>query len=208
MPKFIRSLKLFVAMLALGLTSVVSSNAEAGDMDSKGLLDLTRKALQDDEVLQKVAYYAYSHDGKIGEAVKGSYEVNPEQIIPWSVSGKTAVSVVKVKTTRAKKTKMYTFAFVFSPEGLDPVLLYPGTSNTDPTLFSDIFAPAKGYAQGVLKSKEVDIKDTKVIGGIRSSGWDEEWLWVNEKGKSYTMKITFSTSPAGGTNWNIKGLKN
>ncbi len=170
------------------------------------LIEMTENALQAEDVLKHVVYQAYTHDGKIGEAVKGNYEIKPELIIPWRVSDNDSVSVVKVKTTKGKTVKMYTFAFIFSAEGLQTLLLYPGGSNADPALFSDIFAPAKGYAQTALNADEVNIKDTKVLGKIRPSGWDEEWLWVNDKGKTYAMKIAFSTgAPGQGTVWNIKG---
>lgn len=203
--------KTAAVVLAVGFSTVMDGNAGAADTTRRAkvnneLIQMTQNALQVEEVLKRVVYQAYTHDGKIGEAVKGQYQIQPELIIPWRVSDGSSVSVVKVKTTKGKMEKMYTFAFIFSAEGLQTLLLYPGGSNTDPALFSDVFGPAKGYAQAALKSEEVNIKDTKVVGQIRPSGWDEEWLWVNKGGKTYTMNIAFSTGvPGAGTAWNIKG---
>jgi hypothetical protein len=193
--------------LAFGFSTFIGdARASRGGNMNQDLVEMTQHALQVEDVLKTVAYEAYTHDGKIGEAVKGDYEIKPETIIPWSVSDDNSVSVVKVKTTKGKSVKMYTFAFIFSAQGLQTLLLYPGGSNADPALFSDVLAPAKGYAQAALKSEEVNIKDTKVLGQIRPSGWDEEWLWVDEKGKTYSMQIAFSTgAPGQGTIWNIKG---
>lgn len=43
-----------------------------------------------------------------------------------------------------------------------------------------------------------------MVGQIRPSGWDEEWLWVNGEGQTYSMPIAFSVGvPAEGTVWNI-----
>lgn len=170
------------------------------------LIAMTENALQVEDVLNNVVYQAYVHDGKIGEAVKGNYEIQPEVIIPWRLSEDSSVSVVKVRVTKGNIVKMYTFAFIFSAEGLRTLLLFPGESNADPALFTDVFAPAKGVAQAALKSEDVNIKDTKVVGQIRPSGWDEEWLWVNEEGQTYSMPIAFSVGvPAEGTVWNIGG---
>lgn len=185
--------------------SAVEENADDGEL----LVAITQKALQNQEVLKSVLLDTKEHDQKVGEAVKGDYEVLPEAIIPWNISQNQVVSVVRFKASRGNREKRYTFAFVFSQEGLETVLLYPGASNTDPALFQDFFAVALGQAQSVLNSKDVNIKDTKMVGEITPSGWDEEWLWVNEKGKTYSMRVTFSTgaSGEGGTVWNIKGAK-
>lgn len=211
MQRRARLMKTAAVVLAVVFSTAIGGNGGAADTKRGGnmnqkLIEMTENALQVDEVLQHVVYQAYIHDGKIGEAVKGNYEIKPELILPWSVSDNSSVSVVKVKTTKGGTVKMYTFAFIFSAEGLQTVLLYPGGSNADPALFSDVFAPAKGYAQAALSSDEANIKDTKVVGQIRPTGWDEEWLWVDDKGKTYTMNIAFSTDADGqGTTWNIHG---
>lgn len=197
-------------VLALGFStandgSAGAANTKGGSKMNSALIEMTEQALQMDEVLKNVVYQAYVYDGKVGEAVKGNYEIKPERIIPWRVTEESATSVVKISTTRGGKTKMFTYAFVFSLEELRTLLLYPGGSNADPALFGDVYAPAKGLAQGALKSEEVNVKDTSVIGEIRATGWDEEWLWVNDKGETYTMTIAFSTAPGAGTVWNIKG---
>jgi hypothetical protein len=196
-------------VLALGFSTATGVNAgeaaaKGGSKMNSALIEMTQQALQMDEVLKNVVYQAYVHDGKVGEAVKGNYEIKPEKIIHWNDH---AISVVKISTTRGGKAKMFTFAFVFSAEELQTLLLYPGNSNADPALFGDVFAPAKGFVQGRLKSEEVNVKDTAVIGDIRPTGWDEEWLWVNDRGETYTMTINFSTAPEGGTIWNIKGYE-
>lgn len=207
MQKRAEVIKTAMLVLALGLATVIGGSAgaaRASNMNDE-LIERTQNALQAQDVLQNIAYQAYAHDGKIGEAVKGTYQIKPEQIIPWRVTQNSSVSVVRVKSSNGKKEKLYTYAFIFSADGLQTFLLFPGGSNTDPALFSDVFAPAKGYAQAALKAEEVNIKDTKVLGQIAPSGWDEEWLWVNDKGKTYTMNIAFSTGAAGeGTFWSIK----
>lgn len=193
---------------AIGFSTFIgdAGASQRGGNMNQNLIDMTEQALQVEDVLKSVVYQAYAHDGKIGEAVKGDYEIKPETIIPWRVSENSSVSVVKVRTSKGNSVTMYTFAFIFTDEGLQTLLLYPGGSNADPALFSDVFAPAKGFAQAALNCEEVNIKDTRVVGQIRPNGWDEEWLWVNEEGKTYSMKIGFSTgAPGQGTVWDIKG---
>lgn len=198
--------------LAIGFSTLTAdaaaSSAKRGGNVNQNLVEMTRSALQVEDVLEKVVYLAYTHDGKIGEAVKGNYEILPKTIIPWSISDGNSVSVVKVETTKGGIAKMYTFAFIFSEEGLQLLLLYPGGSNADPTLFSDVLATATGVAQAALSSEEVNIKDTRVLGQITTAGWAEEWLWVNEKGETYKMEIAFSTgAPGQGTDWEIRGAR-
>lgn len=198
--------------LAIGFSTLTAdaaaSSAKRGGNMNQNLVEMTRNALQVEDVLEKVVYLAYTHDGKIGEAVKGNYEILPETIIPWSISDENSVSVVKVKTSKGGSAKMYTFAFIFSDEGLQLLLLYPGGSNADPTLFSDVLVTARGVAQAALSSQEVNIKDTRVLGQITPAGWAEEWLWVNEKGENYKMEIGFSTgAPGQGTDWDIRGAR-
>lgn len=202
------------AIKALVISAMLSqypferAEAKMPKLNAKDLVQTTEYVLQKQDVRRTMAEEATAQGKKAGALPKESrgFEIEPVQILPWRIEEGRAVSVVRVKATGGQQEQQYTFAVVFRDEGFRTLLLYPGTSNADPALFSDLLPPARMKAQIQLKSEEVTIKDTKVIGAINPSGWNEEWLWVDEKGKTYAMEIKFVSAPTdGGTTWSIKG---
>lgn len=173
-------------------------------MTNADLIEMTRKALGDQQVMERLFKQSFAYDATIHEEFRGNYSVLPDAIYPVRIGAQVAIAVVRAKVTRDGRDKLYSFVFEYTPDGLDIRLAYPGTSHTTPQLFHDVYPAALAATAGKLRGGHLYLKDTRLLGPVRESGWDESWHWIDEKGAEARIDIAFTTAPgAEGASYSI-----
>jgi len=173
-------------------------------MTHEQLIELTRGALANQNIMQLIFNQIFKYDCNIKEEFKGDYNILPEMIYPCQIAGDVVISTVKMKTQRDGTDKYYSFLFFFTSQGIDIKISHPGSSNTDPLLFRDIFPAAAGMAAGQLGSDIVYLKETAVVGDITPSGWTERWQWISGEGKTTETDVSFSSEAGAGVSYSLK----
>ncbi|MDD5770219.1 MAG: hypothetical protein PHE25_04560, partial [Candidatus Gracilibacteria bacterium] len=169
-------------------------------MDNNEIITTVQEILQNSDFMQLVFQNIYSYDNAIGIAFQGDYNILPKLIFPLGADGNGNIyAMVSFDTTRNGINIGYTGLVTLTPTQMNFQIMYPGASNTDYTLFNDIFGVISGLA-----GENSLLADTKLITEITPSGWSEEWTFLLSDKSKITKNIDFTTSPNGGTIWNIR----
>ncbi len=106
-------------------------------MSTDAIVNSTRAALQDQQVVQHIFQECFRYDQLIKEDFNGDYSIKPLLIFPFLSQNQEAISMVRFEVIRDNRLKFYNFIFNFGQQDLHINLLSLGSTNTDPFLFKD-----------------------------------------------------------------------
>ncbi len=153
--------------------------------------------------MQFIFQNIYAYDQSIGIAVSGpggDYNIAPTLIFPIGVNENNDMfALVQFDTSRAGNSLRYTGLVTITAEQMNFQVLYPGSSNTDFTLFNDLFPVVSGRAgEGAI------LTEANLLTEVTPSGWSEVWMFLLPDGMTTATVIDFTTDVAGGTFWTIR----
>lgn len=160
-------------------------------MNATELIELTERALADQQVTEIAFKQSFQYDCAIGERHDGNYNMQPGAIYAYPEPG-NVFSVVKMHVERDGRAKIYVFVFFFSEDGLSIKLSHPGNSNADPQLFRDLYPAALAAASARMapaSTSDIYLKDTEVTREPTAEGWEENWHWIDQDGTEASTRI-------------------
>lgn len=160
-------------------------------MNATELIELTQRALADQQVLEIAFKQSFQYDCAIGERFDGNYNMLPGAIYAYPEHGKV-FSVVKMHVERDGREKIYAFMFFFSEDGLSIKLSHPGNSHANPQLFRDLYPAALAAASGRMQpasTSDIYLKETEVTREPTEEGWEETWHWIDQDGTQASTPI-------------------
>jgi hypothetical protein len=171
------------------------------------LIELTQRALADQQVLQVAFKQSFQYDCAIGEQFSGNYNMLPGALYPYPEQYADAVCVVKMQVERDGREKTYAFMFFFSADGLSLKLSHPGDSHANPQLFHDMYPAALAAASARMEpasTSDIYLKDTQVTREPTPDGWQENWHWIDQDGTQASTLITLRTAGGDGVHYVIE----
>lgn len=160
-------------------------------MDATQLIELTQRAVADQQVLEAAFKQSFEYDCAIGERFSGNYNMLPGAIYAYPEDG-NVFSVVKMHVERDGREKIYAFMLFFSEDGLSIKLSHPGNSHANPQLFRDVYPAALAAASGRMQppsTSDIYLKETEVTREPTAEGWEETWHWIDQDGTQASTPI-------------------
>ena len=172
-------------------------------MENNEIITQVQSVLQDQGFMQLVFQNIYTYDESIGIAVSGpggDYNIVPTLIFPIGANENNDIfALVQFNTSRAGNSLRYTGIVSITSTQMNFQVLYPGSSNTDFTLFNDLFPVASG------RSGECAIlSEANLLTDVTPAGWSEVWMFLLPDNTTTAIVIDFTTDMAGGTFWTIR----
>ena len=151
-------------------------------MNATELIELTQRAVADQQVLEVAFKQSFQYDCAIGEQFSGNYNLRPGAIYAYPEPG-SVFSVVKMQVERDGREKTYAFMLFFAEDGLSIKLSHPGNSHANPQLFKDLYPAALAAAAGRMQppsTSDIYLAETQITREPTADGWEETWHWIDQ----------------------------